>query len=744
MAVPTKLISTSQSFQDAKGNVVANGTLSLTLSQNAEVTASGGQVTTEPLYFQLDANGKITSTAIWFSDELSPSGTVYKAILYAANGMRTIQDFGYWSIAGASADLSLMVPTTLGASIPGVVLLTPSGDQHITTNNNLTTPVLNSVRVVDGTKFTTIQAAINDLPAGGGEVYIPRGTYTPTAVTTIPSNVWVRGSGWGTIIQPTGNFDAFQNAGGAAGNTNLRVSDLKIDCTNQTSSGRGIYFQKVTSFTLTNLWIINARSIGILMENGCIDFDVSGNRIESTQAGTGIEGGNGPIAAASVITDGRITNNYVKGCSADGIFILGSASASAYGTARITVANNIVDSCNDTAIEIGLGCQDCTVTGNVIRLAATGTTGITGRGTFGCGYQNNVVFGNNSSTQTAYLLWQQAGDNTISQNNHMSNNLAYNCPIGFKSTAPAAAIDSNIWLGNKAFTCATPYSFSGNETNLFRILNDDGVVQMPASAPFLIDATNAQPRVQKNGDVAWWFKNTAQSITAGGLWRLATNGTNLELDMNTAAGGDFSTNFTALQFDSSGNVIFPQNKAVFAGLAGFEVRNGLLGKWFSDGGATLKAQIDGSTGKLTNYGGVNTVAAGVPPIYAQVNTTGLTGNVSAATLYAVPASGAGMYRIEGYAVVTTAGSVTSTLPNIQIIWTDADTSVVSAAVNLTASSTGNTVGTNSENAVAAAGIGDSVFISAKASTNIQYQTANYASNAAGMTYAIHIRLEYLG
>lgn len=175
MAVPTKLISTSQGFQDAKGNVVANGLLSLTLSQAAEITASGGLVTTDPLYFALDVNGKITSTAIWFNDELTPSGTTYHAILYASNQVRIIQDFGQWSITGASADLSTMVPTATNVSQANAVLLNPAAAQHITTNNNLTTPVFNGIRVVDGTQFTTINAAENDLSTNKGLVIVPTG-----------------------------------------------------------------------------------------------------------------------------------------------------------------------------------------------------------------------------------------------------------------------------------------------------------------------------------------------------------------------------------------------------------------------------------------------------------------------------------------------------------------------------------------------------------------------------------------
>jgi len=127
---------------------------------------------------------------------------------------------------------------------------------------------------------------------------------------------------------------------------------------------------------------------------------------------------------------------------------------------------------------------------------------------------------------------------------------------------------------------------------------------------------------------------------------------------------------------------------------------------------------------------------------ATINTTGLTANVGASTLYSVPADGERMYRVSAYVVETTAGSISSTLPNVQIVYTDKDsnTSVTIdatpilgvAGIGQTGALTANTVGT------ASSGV---IVIYVKASTTIQYQTVNYASNLAGMTYALRIRLE---
>ena len=146
--------------------------------------------------------------------------------------------------------------------------------------------------------------------------------------------------------------------------------------------------------------------------------------------------------------------------------------------------------------------------------------------------------------------------------------------------------------------------------------------------------------------------------------------------------------------------------------------------------------------KLVTYNNIATVGNGVPSELATIDTTGLTANVAAATLYTVPSTGEGMYRVSAYVVLTTAGSVSSTLPNVQVVYTDKDsnTSVTLdatpvlgvAGLGQTGALTANTVGTID------AGV---VPIYVKASTTIQYQTTGYASTAAGMTYALHVLLE---
>lgn len=140
---------------------------------------------------------------------------------------------------------------------------------------------------------------------------------------------------------------------------------------------------------------------------------------------------------------------------------------------------------------------------------------------------------------------------------------------------------------------------------------------------------------------------------------------------------------------------------------------------------------------FTQYNGITCVANGIPAEYAQANLTAQSANVAATTLYAVPSTGAGIYRVSVYLVVSRAATTSSTLPDSRIIYTDAD-SGATITVPLTAGNTGNTTST----AVYASAI-----INAKASTNIQYdigQVTGYASSGAtSMQFAYHSRLEAL-
>lgn len=151
--------------------------------------------------------------------------------------------------------------------------------------------------------------------------------------------------------------------------------------------------------------------------------------------------------------------------------------------------------------------------------------------------------------------------------------------------------------------------------------------------------------------------------------------------------------------------------------------------------------------KVTQYLGVSTVGAGLTPIYAKTDLTAQTAAITATTIYAVPASGAGLYRVSWSAVVTTAGT-TSTLggaSGFQVVYTDNDTgaSATTPAAGAPAAATNTAYSqTNQQNTVGTQASG-SIIVNAKASTNIQYQFG-YASSGTAMQFALHVKVQYLG
>jgi hypothetical protein len=156
-------------------------------------------------------------------------------------------------------------------------------------------------------------------------------------------------------------------------------------------------------------------------------------------------------------------------------------------------------------------------------------------------------------------------------------------------------------------------------------------------------------------------------------------------------------------------------------------------------GAGVTAMLAaGSSGQvLQSVGSTAPVWTFKTPVQASVNLTTQAANVAVTTIVGASTL-AGLYSVSIYMGVTQAATSSSTLPDITIGWTDADTSVV-RSMQVTAGNSGNTTSTSTN--------GD-VVINAKAATNITYtiggNQAYASSGATAMQYACHIRLQYLG
>lgn len=145
------------------------------------------------------------------------------------------------------------------------------------------------------------------------------------------------------------------------------------------------------------------------------------------------------------------------------------------------------------------------------------------------------------------------------------------------------------------------------------------------------------------------------------------------------------------------------------------------------------------TTKVTTYNNVATVAAGVPSLVATSNLTAQGAAIAATTIYAVPASGAGMYRVSWSATITRAATTSCVLGGtngFQLKYTDLNDSVVKTSNPTTVTSS----------AVNATGTAISGTFNAycKASTNLQYLFDYTSVGGTTMQYDLSIRVEALG
>lgn len=142
--------------------------------------------------------------------------------------------------------------------------------------------------------------------------------------------------------------------------------------------------------------------------------------------------------------------------------------------------------------------------------------------------------------------------------------------------------------------------------------------------------------------------------------------------------------------------------------------------------------------KVTTYNAITTVGQGIPSVVAVANLTAQGAAITATTIYAVPAIGAGFYRVSWVATVTRAATTSSVLGGtngFRLTYTDADDSVVKTSAPTTIShqtSAGNTTATQVSGCLNAY---------CKASTNLQYAFDYTSVGGTSMQFNLHISVE---
>jgi len=230
-----------------------------------------------------------------------------------------------------------------------IAITDPTADRTITIpdeDQTIGTPNI-SDKFVTATAFTDegINAAIDELGAEGGEVYLPEGTYTVDAQIDIDvNNTTITGSGWGTIIDASTStdivFDLNANdqciirnlkivGGAGGGNTQHLIHD------NGAAVDLKVYGCWLTSSDSEGIWLDNTGSDYAVIYNNIVescdgdgmDIDSNFNRIESNEVN------NNGAYGINCSSYNFIKNNYVHNNGTIGV----------YGAASCEINDNFID-----------------------------------------------------------------------------------------------------------------------------------------------------------------------------------------------------------------------------------------------------------------------------------------------------------------------------------------------------------------------------------------------------------------
>lgn len=353
-----------------------------------------------------------------------------------------------------------------------------------------------------------------------------------------------------------------------------------------------------------------------------------------------------------------------------------------------------------------------------------------------------------------------------------ANNLAQDC-------ANFLYNGTNLYLGNHLLldnfiagdifvqfeNGGSPVGYVGYASSLFGLFNGagvniatfDGTTYNFGNGSVTYDNNTFQlflPGIQidSSGNMYFLGNGSAQFAVNGAIYNSLGDNT-LDWDLSRLiAGGNVVLGWGTLQmFDSGGSESLDWSNRTFTDsntiISGSWENRALYDNTGSAGinwdarhllSTASAVAIGWASGKIETYNAINTVANGVPAEYAASNLTTQGAAIGTTTLYAVPASGAGLYRISFVASITRAATTSSVLGGangFRIGYTDADDSVAKASVaGNTATSAANTTATS---------ISGVLIANCKASTNLTFQFDYTSVGVTSMQYNLHVIAEKL-
>jgi len=274
-------------------------------------------------------------------------------------------------------------------------------------------------KIRNAKNFATIQEAIDSLPAEGGDVFIPEGTYTINAPITVPSDVILRGAGYNTIIflAANSNCDLIQNNDVVGGNEHIIIENIQLDgnSENQTTEYSCIYFYKADKCCVRGCWVHDTITGGLSTTRGCCIFldDSDDNIIENNYCWGGgydnisIRNGSLRNAIKNNVTFGAVITSGIQAAKTtkNGItppsktLIMGnichnntSSGIKLHGTTECIVLGNVCHNNGYHGMHILGGCARSIIEGNTIHANIVG--GILAEDLGGGEVSNLIIKGN--------------------------------------------------------------------------------------------------------------------------------------------------------------------------------------------------------------------------------------------------------------------------------------------------------------------------------------------------------------
>jgi len=492
--------------------------------------------------------------------------------------------------------MSLLIPTA--PSVVAVTLVVAASDSLDPTRADYQCTGVND--------HVEIQAALDALPATGGEVKLLDGTYNVEATINLDFNQTLRGCGRNTILTTSTTNLIFLSAVGGAGTekTGIVIADLQIDGGAGSISDCGIYFEYVDYSFIQDVYSRrhNASPGGIILCGIYLENSDFNQIVNNTCQGNGNFG-----IYLLVGNNNTVSGNICQGNAWSGIYFLGNLNTGSGNVCQDNDQNGISIGGNNNSIVSNI-CQGNGLSGiylsnsvtNIITSNTCQENNINGIYlTFSS--NNNVISSNTCQGNNDHGIRLESSDhnaivsNTCTENSQaISNNYDdislslsdYNniqgntCRAGALDNKPRyginisdASCDGNLVTNNNLYndgfgTAAFNDAGTGTKLAVYVVPFSDGSDYQDSG--FLIDADTEYAR-------AWLrLPPEVQQVVRIKIYAraVAASGTTMALEINVNGGADneaFNTHATAAPNTPSTSTNFAADDVIYWTLTSAEI-----------------------------------------------------------------------------------------------------------------------------------------------------------------------------